>query len=455
MLMNLILKIAALTFYFMGFIEFGFTQSLSSQKGPNVILILADDLGVGDLSSVNGGMSRTPVLDRLKKESVWFNQAYSGSAVCAPARAALLTGKYPHRTGVVSLSMSKEPELTSLKKSEVTIADMFKRKGYHTSLIGKWHLGIRPAYHPMKRGFQEFAGFKDVESYYNFKLDINGTYKEYKGPYLTDVLTEFALNYLDKHKDAPFFLHLAYKTPHRPLSAPDELVDDYRKRGFDEKTSKVYAMIEVMDKGIGEIVEKLDELRIRKNTLIIFTSDNGPDPLTGERFNDHLTGQKYSVNEGGIRVPLMFNWEGTLEPGVVEDLAHFTDMVPTLADICNLELSGKLLAAMDGGSLYHSLQGKKSTNLPSLRYWQWNRGLPDYTHNAAIRDGDWKLVRPLVTRGNVSAESGLKPMLFNLENDPSESKDVSMENAERYYTMRKLLDAWSEKMESERLKNTD
>jgi len=453
-IMGMKMKIALLICLSLGVIHTIRAQNQSS-KGPNVILILADDMGLSDFSSVNGGLSRTPVLDGLRKESAWFNHAYSGSAVCAPARASLLTGKYPHRTGVVSLNMETEPELTSLKKNEVTIADLFLQNGYQTGLVGKWHLGNRTDYHPMKRGFQEFAGFMEGETYYDFKLDINGTFKAFKGPYMTDVLTDYALKFIENHKSEPFFMHLAYKAPHRPLSAPEDIIDYYRKKGFDEKTSKVYAMIEVMDKGIGEVIKKLDDLGIRENTLIIFTSDNGPDPLAGNRFNLNLKGRKYDVTEGGIRVPLLFNWKGKLTPGNVDDLAHFTDMVPTLTNICKLRVSKDVSSSWDGRSLYPLLTAKQNASLPSLRYWQWNRGLPLYTHNAAVREGDWKLVRPAVSKDKVTGESDLKPLLFNIKNDPGETQDISAANTEVYQRMKSLLDAWSKKMEAERLRNAD
>lgn len=447
-------KLACIVLSALMIVQWGVAYSQSPGR-PNVILILADDMGFADFSSVNGGLSRTPVLDDLRKESIWFKQAYSASAVCAPARAALLTGKYPHRTGVVSLSMQTELELTSLKKNEVTLADMFLQNGYRTGLVGKWHLGNRPDYHPMKRGFQEFAGFMEGETYYDFKLDINGTFKTFKGPYMTDVLTDYALGFIDRHKSHPFFMHLAYKAPHRPLSAPEDMIDYYRKKGFDEKTAKVYAMIEVMDKGIGAVIKKLDELSIRNNTIIIFTSDNGPDPITGSRFNLNMKGRKYDVTEGGIRVPLLFNWKGKLLAGDAHEVVHFTDIVPTLVDICKLKVTKQVSADWDGKSLYPLLSGNKNQEMPSARYWQWNRGLPLYTHNAAVREGDWKLVRPAVSRETVKTESDLKPVLFNIKSDPGETNDVSSTHTKVYERMKGMLDAWSKKMEADRQKNTD
>src|SRR5690606_28925629 len=424
---------------------------------PNVILILADDMGIGDIAALNGGLNNTPALDGLLHQSVWFNQGYSGSAVCAPARAALLTGRYPHRTGVVSLSVVNFPTLTSLGLHEQTMADVLQATVYHTGLVCKWHLGIRPEYHPMKRGFREFRGFMgpDIKTYYKFQLDSNGVRKAYDGPYLTDVLTEQAIDYVRAHQGEPFFLHLAYYAPHRPLGAPEELVASYQEKGYDLKTAKIYAMIEIMDRGIGKLLDELDMLNIRENTIVVFASDNGPDPLTGERFNQQLNGRKYAIYEGGIRVPLFFHWKGKFTAHKVDEVAHFTDMLPTLSELCQLEVDKTVMDRLDGGSLAGLISGNRSAkDLPKARYWQWNRGVPYYTHNAAMREGDWKLVYPPVTTGLVDSQSTSRPMLFNLKSDPAESTDVSAANPGIFGRMKVMLEDWSRKVEADRLKAT-
>lgn len=192
-------------------------------KRPNVIFILADDLAIGDLSCFNNHLSETPRLDRLLAESIYFERAYSGAPVCAPSRAALLTGRYPHRTGSVTLNQQKFPELTRLHLDEVTIADRFSACGYATGLVGKWHSGLGAKYHPLKRGFDEYVGFNDatdVKSYFKYRLDIQGQYHDFHGPYLTEELTRRAVDFVKRHRDEPFFLFLAHYAPHRPLSAP-------------------------------------------------------------------------------------------------------------------------------------------------------------------------------------------------------------------------------------------
>lgn len=425
----------------------------SQNESPNVILILADDMGWGDIASFNGGLNKTPNLDKLLEESVYFSHAYSGSPVCTPSRAALLTGRYPHRTGAITLNMERFPRHTRIHKDEVTIADVFSKNGYVTGLIGKWHSGDGPNYHPMKRGFQEFEGFKGYDvttDYFNYKLDINGHYQSFTNEYLTDNLTDRAVNFLQRHQNDPFFLHLAHYAPHRPLSAPKKLVDFYLKKGFNKNTSTVYAMIEIMDKGIGKLLSKLDELGIRNNTLIIFASDNGPDPIVGPRYNHNLKGMKYSVNEGGIRVPLLVHWESTLKNKNSNRIIHFTDIFPTLLEICNLQMPQPV--PLDGGSIANILYGKDAeTELPKYRFWQWNRGVPYYTHNAAMLDGKWKLVRPLATRNLVFEESDLKPMLYNLEEDPEETIDISEKESMRYKIMKTKLEQWSREVEWDRV----
>jgi len=459
----------------------------ATTRQPNVILILADDMALGDIGAINGGVSRTPVLDRLMEEGLWFSQGYSGSTVCAPARASLLTGRSPQRTGVVTLNVERFPRLTRLYRNQRTIADLFRANGYRTALIGKWHLGEGRAYHPLSRGFDEFRGFKgyQVKGYSNFGFEINGKSMTVEGEYLTDMLTEQALDYVTENRNDPFFLHLAHFAPHRPLEAPPEIVATYRRQGLDENTALIYAMVEVMDRGIGRLLQRLEELDLRENTLVIFASDNGPDPLTGSRFNAELTGHKYSVLEGGIHVPLIFNWPGRIEPAETSVVAHFTDVVPTLADLCGFtpeSLAGDLF---DGGSLAEVLAGGTGEALPVSRYWQWNRGMPQYSRNAAVREGKWKLVRSfgnaaaILPSPTVMAEltpeqraaavratgraigeipetpNDAAPALYRITEDPEELSDVSEQFPKVYQTLKVKLEDWTREIEFSRNQNRD
>ena len=418
---------------------------------PNVVLIVADDMALGDVGAFNGGRSHTPNLDRLIADGVWFNRGYSASSVCAPARAALHTGRYPHRTGVVSLTMTTEPELTRLKRDETTIADAFQAAGYRTGLIGKWHLGLGADWHPLQRGFQEFTGFIGaLGSFFNYELEVAGQMRRFTDTYVTEVFSAGAVEFVRRHGERPFFLELAHAAPHRPLEAPPAIIQKFRDRGETPNTAKIYAMVEVMDRGIGELLQTLDELRIRERTLVVFVSDNGPDPLTGERFNLGLRGSKYTVNEGGIRVPVVMHWPGRLKPGETDALFNFVDLPATMAELAGVPWVPRL--PPDGRSLAGELLNR-SSSLAAERplYWQWNRGVPNYTHNAALLQGGWKLVRPFVTHKAANPkDSTERPVLYHLATDPAEATDLSQQHPERLAAMLAALDAWSRAVEADR-----
>lgn len=429
------------------------TASDASAQRPNVILILADDLAVGDLGGSKQGRCRTPNLDKLAGQSVRFQRAYSGSCVCAPARAALLTGRYPHRTGVVTLNMNRYPKLTRLRLDEVTIADLLKNAGYATGLIGKWHIGLGKNYHPRARGFDEFEGFSGSQdlSYFDYTLDVPGGRTRVNDKYLTDDLSERAVAFIRRHHQHPFFLHLAHYAPHRPLEAPAKTIEFYRNKGFDKSTATIYAMIEIMDRGIGRLLAELETLGLADKTIVIFASDNGPDPLTGERFNNHLRGTKYQIYEGGIRVPLFVRWSGKIKPGDRHQLVHFVDVLPTVLDLCDVGATYR--NPIDGQSFKRVLSDPAADFSP-VRFWQWNRGEPNSTHNAAIREGDFKLVRPFVTRGLRVADSTLQPHLFNLKTDPTESTDIAAKHPNLANRLNAQLQQWANEVERDRIRPT-
>lgn len=421
----------------------------ATSRRPNVIVILADDLAVGDLAGGDGSPTRTPNLDRFASESIQFSQAYSGSCVCAPARAALLTGRYPHRTGVVTLNMNKYPEMTRLRRDETTIADVLKDAGYATGLVGKWHTGRGDGFHPLDRGFDEFEGFfgSDDVGYFRYPFSEQRQISDVDESYLTDDLNRRAIEFVRRHHEHPFFLHLAHYAPHRPLEAPPEVIARYREQGFDESTATIYAMIEVMDRGIGELLAEIDDLGLSEDTIVLFASDNGPDPLTGERFNRELRGTKYQVNEGGIRVPLFVRWSKRLAPGQRDQMVTFVDLMPTILDLCRVDVS--MLNRLDGESFVPVLKDASIAH-STMRFWQWNRASPNYTHNAAVRHGRYKLVRPYVTRGAKLKDSTEPSVLFDLQNDPTESRDVSKQYPDVAERMSRELERWSASVETDR-----
>ena len=475
---------------------------------PNIVLIVADDMGYGDFGVFNDGYVRTPTLDHLVGESICLTQHYSGSPVCSPARAALLTGRYPHRTGAIT--PQEVLGLDRIALQEVTIGDAFKGGGYTTGLIGKWHNGaLDRRFHPNGRGFDEFAGFSGGwADYYRWQLDVNGATRQSDGRYLTDVLTDEAVGFLRRHQDTPFFLSVMYNAPHSPLQAPEAVVQPYLDAGLSRSVAMTYAMIEVMDVGIGRILSELDRLQLTDNTIVMFTSDNGPafmlradqvPPDVGRdttRFNCGFNGAKGSVYEGGIRVPMVIRWPGGGLSGGKEiaHLIHFTDWLPTLLNMAGLErpdgapLDGAPLdgAPLDGGDVLPLLRGEVPQDTPR-RFWQWNGYSPIGTTNAAMRDGDWKLVRPQIkgiryataedeqiAARYVEADIAYKyhpeqitslladpeprriipepppPELYNIATDPMEKENLADTDPARVSRMLIELETWFEEVETER-----
>jgi arylsulfatase A-like enzyme len=456
---------------------------------PNIVVVVADDLGYGDLGLFNEGRCHSPHLDALAGAGICLTQHYSGSPVCAPARASFLTGRYPHRTGAIDTLQGRGLDRIAL--AETTIADHFRAAGYRTGLVGKWHNGaIDPRYHPNARGFDEFAGFSGgFSDYYSYSLDVNGTEVPGDGRYLTDVLTEHADAFVRRNVRQPFFLLVAYNAPHFPMQAPQELVDAYVARGETLGAALTYAMIEVMDAGVGRIDETLHELGLAENTIVLFTSDNGPylgevNGVSLDRFNYGWRGAKHYVFEGGIRVPAIVRWPDRLGGGrIVPEMLHFTDWLPTLAAAAGVPLPAT--GRLDGSDVRGVLAGDRS-DVDPIRFWQNNRYAPRAEGNAAMRDGDWKLVRPTipvtmqVTDGDRVIDRALNlqapdrithvdqsplpwfeigeppaPLLFDVAADPFEQHDLAAAQPDRVARMSAALDRWFESVEADRAAITD
>jgi len=466
---------------------------------PNIVFILADDLGYGDLSAVNSGLSSTPTLDALMSESIRFSHCYSASPVCNPSRAALMTGRYPHRTGSIDTLEWRGLERLALR--EITLADLLRAAGYVTGLIGKWHLGAYdPRYHPERRGFDESVCFRGgMHDYYRWRLEYGlHTVRRADGRYLTDVFTEEAVQFIRRHREERFFLHLTYNAPHTPLQVPEEELPPFSERGtFTQGVSTIYAMIRRMDRGIARVLATLDELGLAENTIVFFTSDNGPQfggqgELCTTRFNCQLHGAKGSVYEGGIRVPALLRWPAGL-PGQSDchAMVHFTDWFPTLLamagiqvpvgtgeDAFRVQMGHCTTRPLDGANLLPMLRGERDQG-PTQRFWQWNRYTPLVTCNAAVRDGDWKLVRPAIREAmqvpdiqylDVSMynpeyliEHGIlrgeperdvppppTPELYNLAEDPLEQRNLADVYPGRVQALLRQLETWFEEVDAER-----
>lgn len=445
------------------------------KQRPNIILVLADDLGYGDIGAFGNDVVRTPNIDDLAATGMAFTQHYSASGLCAPARAALLTGLYNHRTGAVDVPSNRGLDRIHLDCR--TMGDVFTAAGYRTGLIGKWHNGLHDLrHHPNNRGFGEFAGFLNGGmDYYDWVLDRNGQPEPADGRYLTDVFTDEAVAFIRRHRAEPFFLILSYNAPHEPHQAPEALIQPYREVGhLTEQVATVYAMIEQMDAGIGNVRRELARQGLDETTIIVFTSDNGPrldGPLN--RYNGPCRGAKGDSLEGGIRVPAIVRWPDNVPAGRHCDaMVHFCDWLPTLASLANTRHA--LPEPLDGTDISPLLLNpERNVALPRIRCWQRNRYEPVPRCNAAMRDGPWKLVWPMRDGANgkepddgKSYRDGLtsahrlmpvtndlpgrdiappsEPQLYHIESDPAESRDVAAEHKQRVNDMANSWDAWFE-----------
>ncbi|HNT33414.1 MAG TPA: sulfatase-like hydrolase/transferase [bacterium] len=452
---------------------------------PNIVFILVDDMGYGDFSCINGGLSQTPSLDQLMTESVCFSQQYTASPVCNPSRACLMTGRYPHRTGSIDTLEWRGLERLALR--ETTLAQVLKNAGYVTGLVGKWHLGaFDMRYHPMNRGFDETVCFRGgMHDYYNWRLEYDETVVRADGRYLTDVWTQEAVSFIERHQKEPFFLHLTFNAPHTPLQAPEEDVRPFLEMGrYTKGVSTLYGMLRRMDAGVGRIMETLRSYGLEDNTLVLFTSDNGPQ-FGGEgenclnRFNCQLRGAKCSVYEGGIRVPMILRWpagvEGSRESNV---MIHSSDWFPTILSMVGVRLPHEL--RIDGVDISPVIRGEEGKTC-TKRFWQWNRYTPLVTCNAAVRDGDWKLVRPTIPEAMACPcvdpwlrismyeperliQNGLlqepeperqipdppQPELYNIREDPLEQSNLIDQYPDVAHRLLCDLENWFEEVERER-----
>ncbi|HYI76741.1 MAG TPA: arylsulfatase, partial [Chryseolinea sp.] len=319
-----------------------FAQDIHQKKSkileahPNVVLILSDDQGWGDLSLHGNPWIETPRLDSLAKSGVQLTNFYV-SPLCAPTRASILTGRYSLKTGVVSVSKGLE----NMDTEENTLAELFKANGYKTGIFGKWHNGQHYPNRPNDQGFDEFLGFcaGHWSNYFNTDLTHNGKPIKTKG-YITDVLTEAAIKFIEKNNEKPFFCYIPYNAPHSPHQVPDKYFNKYKAKGLNDEIASIYGMVDNMDENIGRILDHLKKSNLDKNTIVIFLSDNGPN---GTRYNGHLKGIKGSVHEGGMKVPFFIKWQDVIpsEKMVSTPSAHI-DIYPTLLELCKLQpTSGK------------------------------------------------------------------------------------------------------------------
>lgn len=431
----------------------------AAEKKPNIVLIVADDLGCFELGCYGQTKIKTPAIDKLAEGGTKFTHFYAGCAVCAPSRCALMTGKHMGHARVrtnVQFKKGEEGQFP-IRADELTVTELLKAQGYATGAMGKWGLGNWDTDgSPMKHGFDLFFGYNcqaHAHSHYPKHIYRNGEKIELKEndgvtgkQYTQDMFEAEALAFIEKHKEKPFFLYLPFIVPHVALQVPDDSLDEYKGKlgadpAYDGKKggylphpaprAAYAAMVTRMDRSVGRIVEKLKALGLEKDTLVLFTSDNGPTHNAGGADSDFfnsagkLRGLKGSLYEGGIRVPLVAYWPGTIKPGTVDQRFYFPDFLPTLCEFAGAKVPDKL----DGISFRPALLGGANQREHEFLYWEF----PSYGGQQAVIEGNWKAVRQNLAKGAVKTE------LYNLAKDESEKEDVSVKHPDVLARLEKRL----------------
>ena len=401
---------------------------------PNIIVIMADDLGYGD-TSVYDGWVKTPNLERMAAAGLTFTDFHANSSVCSPTRAAFLTGRYQQRVEIVDV-VARHLETPGLDPREATIPRLLKKCGYHTALFGKWHLGREKQFNPIHHGFDEFRGYLDGYIDYHTHKNTwhNGLRIEDQPGYSTHVISRNAVRFIERNADRPFFLFVAHEAVHLPFQTPDDTPENRKPIPKSERWSrerirpKYKIMLEEMDTGIGDILDAVERRAIAKRTLIFFLSDNG---AIGMGSNQPFRGGKFSHYEGGHRVPAIAWWPGKIEAGSkTGELAMGMDLLPTFVDLAGGTIPKD--RKLDGISLRNLLLDK--AKLPERRvFFGYEPKL-----GTAMRDGDWKMIIKL---NNVE--------LYDLKHDIGEQNNLAESHAERARTMRKAIDAWKQQVASQ------
>lgn len=407
---------------------------------PNVLLIITDDQGYGDLSLHGNPHLRTPQIDALAARAVRFDRFFV-NAFCAPTRAALLTGRWPLRTGCHGVTHSRE----TMRSEEVTLAEALRGAGYRTACIGKWHSGEQYPFTPPGQGFDEFLGFTGghVNDYFDATL-LRGARPEPTHGYITDVLTAEAMRFISASKDAPFFCYVSYNAPHSPFQVPDAYFDRFKARGFDDAVAAFYGMCENLDDNIGRLLVHLDREGLAEDTIVVFLTDNGG-TAGADLYNAGMRGKKTSVHEGGTRVPLFIHWPAAgWRPHLVATIAAHVDLYPTLLDLCGVTPPPG--PAVDGVSLEPLLAGRDSA-WPERTLFTHN---PIDEHNrypGAVRTQRYRLVRTIDgpaggSRAKADDASAGAWQLFDMGSDPAEQRDIAAAHPEIVADLAARYDAW-------------
>ena len=425
------------------------SQKVSIKKLPNVIVIMTDDLGYIDVGFNGSEEIPTPNIDRITQNGVKFTNGYTPYSVCSPSRAGFITGRYQQRFGYERNAQYRpnDPNM-GLPQSEKTIPEVISQVGYTSGVVGKWHLGAHISNHPLNRGFDFFYGhLGGGHRYFPEELTIEDSYSisdeplsyrtwimrdhkpEKTDEYLTDEFSNEAVKFVEKNKEGPFFLYLAYNAPHSPLQATQKYLDRFDH--IEDKKRKTYAaMVSAVDDGVGRILDQLESSSIAKNTIIFFLSDNGgPEPKNGSN-NGPLREGKSSIYEGGNRVPFAMQWTGEISPMVYDNPVSSLDILPTIAELTNASITED--KRFDGVNIIPYLKGEKQGRPhPILYIRKFDEDL------YSIRDGNMKLV----TKNKNSVKE-----LYNLGKDIGEKNDLAKILPEEVYRLDSLLQHWNSQL---------
>ena len=399
---------------------------------PNLILIMADDLGYGDIGCYGSEIIQTPNIDALAGGGMRFTDYHSNGAVCSPTRAALLTGRYQQRCGIEGVVTAAKHRHTGMALKEVTFAEVLKKRGYVTGIFGKWHVGYSTEFNPVRQGFDEFIGYVSGNVDYHSHIDQAGYddwWKDHKktpeAGYSTDLIARHGIDFIERHQDKPFCLYLPHEAPHYPYQGRDDPPERLPggKKGQKAKgrqiTRAYKEMVEVMDEGIGRMVETLKRLDLERSTFIFFCSDNG---ATRNGSNGALSGYKGSLWEGGHRVPAIAYWPGKIKPGTITNqTALGMDLFPTMVSIAGAALPAGL--KLDGVDLLPMLTDNKKLPERTL-FWR-------HANQKAVRKGPWKL-----------RIQGKNVELYHLDQDLGEKKNLAHAKPERVKALEDELSAW-------------
>ena len=451
------------------FVVFNSCYNPIENKTPNVIIIMTDDQGFGDLGINQNPNIITPNIDKFANKSIQFNNFFV-SPVCAPTRSSLMTGRYSLRTGVRDTYNGG----AIMSNNETTIAEILKEANYATGIFGKWHLGDNYPFRPSEQGFDEslihLAGgigqvgdftnyFKGDTSYFDPILWKNNKQNQYEG-YCSDIFAENAIEFIEKNKNNSFFCYLSFNAPHTPLQVPEKYYNMYKdldpELGFNDDLSdfrmnekdkkdarKIYGMVTNIDDNVGKVINKLKELKIEEETIIIFMTDNGPQQI---RYNSSMKGRKGTVYNGGIRVPFYIQYsEKFKESKVINKMSAHIDVLPTILELCNLNVPND--RKIDGQSLVPFINSKSTNDRFLFSYW--TRRFPEKYINMSIQNDNYKLV------GNNDFDSKIEEFeLYDLVEDPNENNNIISQNIETARSFKKEMDnSIDDLLKSKNIKN--